>query len=286
MRTPEPLHTRALERTVADFRATWEQACQNTPRSKGLARPGRPPPEFVPWFCGPTLLGYLSAARAMLLADHLAPCRLQAQRLDWDVAGWSAAARSTALQNALLELRAQGHVPGWRNELFSFSADTCNASLFQVERAGFYFLGMRSEAVHVNGFSANGALWVARRSASKTIDPGLLDNLCAGGVAAGESLLSCLRRELYEEAGIQLQAEHRLSAAGTVVVGRVRDGCWHEERLHVYNLLLSTHERPVNRDGEVQEFRPLDAHTLVHLVQAQAFTPDAASAIIQGLGLV
>lgn len=285
MHTPQPLHTRALERTVADFRAAWEQAHQNMPRSTGLASAGRPPPEFVPWFCGPTLLGYLSAARALLLAAHLAPCRLQAQRLDWDASGWSASARSAALQNALLELHAQGRVPGWRDELFSFSADACDAPLFQVERAGFYFLGMRSDAVHVNGFSTNGALWVARRSASKTIDPGLLDNLCAGGVAAGESLLSCLRRELYEEAGIQLQADHTLSAAGTVVVGRVRDGGWHEERLHVYNLLLSAHERPVNRDGEVQEFRSLDAQTLVHLVQAQAFTPDAAAAIVQGLGL-
>ena len=285
MPKPEPLHSSALERTVADFRTAWEQACQNMPPSRGLARTGGPPPEFIPWFCGATLLGYLSAARALLLSARLAPSRLQAQRLDWDAADWNAAARSVALQSALLELRAQGHVRGWRNELFSFSADACDVPLFQVERAGFYFLGMRSDAVHVNGFSADGALWVARRSASKTVDPGLLDNLCAGGVAAGEQLLSCVTRELYEEAGIQLQPAHQLCCTGTVVVGRVRDGGWHEERMHVYNLLLQVHERPVNRDGEVQEFRALDAQTLAHLVQAQAFTPDAAAAIVLGLGL-
>jgi 8-oxo-dGTP pyrophosphatase MutT (NUDIX family) len=281
----DPPHTEALRSAVNHFRVAWELGNQNLPPRTGIVAASGPPPEFIPWFCGATLLGYVSAARAQLLAAHLAPCRAQAHRMDWDAAGWTTAERSAALQSALLELHAQGHLPGWRNELFSFSTDACDTPLLQVERAGFYFLGMRSDAVHVNGFSTDGALWVARRSASKTVDPGLLDNLCAGGVAAGESLLSCLRRELYEEAGIQLQADHTLSAAGTVVVGRVRDGGWHEERLHVYNLLLSTHERPVNRDGEVQEFRSLDAQTLAQLVQAQAFTPDAAAAIVQGLGL-
>jgi hypothetical protein len=57
------------------------------------------------------------------------------------------------------------------------------------------------------------------------------------------------------------------------------------ERLHVYNLLLQANEQPCNRDGEVQEFLLLDAAELAGLVHAEKCTPNAAAAIVRGLGL-
>ena len=283
MTPPAPAQSDAFERAVDAFRAAWELAHHALPRSAAIATASGPPPEFIPWFCGHTFLGYLSPARARLLAAHLAPTRMQAYRLDWDASPWSAPARSAALQDTLLRLRALGHLPGWRNETFAFCAEGCETPLLQAERAGFYFLGMRSDAVHVNGFCADARMWVARRSAAKQVDPGLLDNLCAGGVAAGETLQTCLQRELYEEAGIRLGAKHLLRFRGSTEVGRVRDGGWHVERLHVYNLLLQTNEQPCNRDGEVQEFLLLGAAEIAGLVHAEKCTPDAAAAIVQGL---
>ena len=205
MRFPEPPQSDALERAVDAFRAAWELAHHHLPRSAAIATASGPPPEFIPWFCGHIFLGYLSPARARLLAAHLAPTRMQAHRLDWDAGPWSAPARSAALQETLLRLRALGHLPGWRNEAFAFCTEGCETPLLQAERAGFYFLGMRSDAVHVNGFRADARMWVARRSAAKQVDPGLLDNLCAGGVAAGETLQTCLQRELYVKPGFALQ---------------------------------------------------------------------------------
>jgi len=283
MTAPEALHSDALDRAVDAFRAAWELAHHALPRSAAVATASGPPPEFIPWFCGHTFLGYLNPARARLLAAHLAPTRMQAHRLDWDAGPWSAPARSAALQDTLLRLRALGHLPGWRNEAFAFCAEGCETPILQAERAGFYFLGMRSDAVHVNGFRTDARMWVARRSAAKQVDPGLLDNLCAGGVAAGETLETCLQRELYEEAGIRLGAKHLLRFRGSTEVGRVRDGGWHVERLHVYNLLLQAKEKPCNRDGEVQEFLLLGAAALAGLVHAEECTPDAAAAIAQGL---
>jgi 8-oxo-dGTP pyrophosphatase MutT (NUDIX family) len=283
MSAPEPLPSDALERAVDAFRAAWELAHHELPRGAAISTASEPPPEFIPWFCGHTFLGYLSPARARLLAAHLAPTRMQAYRLDWDASPWSAPARSAALQDTLLRLRALGHLPGWRNETFAFCAEGCETPLLQAERAGFYFLGMRSDAVHVNGFYADARMWVARRSTAKQVDPGLLDNLCAGGVAAGETLETCLQRELYEEAGIRLAAKHLLRFRGTTEVGRVRDGGWHVERLHVYNLLLQANEQPCNRDGEVQEFLLLGAAELAGLVHAEKCTPDAAAAMVKGL---
>lgn len=283
MTNPEAPQSDALERTVNHFRAAWDLAQHHLSYSAAVRRDSEPPTEFIPWFCGRTLLGYLSPTRARLLAAHLAPTCLQAHRLDWDAGHWSVPERSAALQDALLRLRQLGHLPGWRNEAFAFCAEGGETSLLQAERAGFYFLGMRSDAVHVNGFSADARMWVARRSAAKQVDPGLLDNLCAGGVAAGETLEICLRRELFEEAGIRLRAKHLLRFRGTTEVGRVRDGGWHVERLHVYNLLLQANEQPCNRDGEVQEFLLLGAAVLAGLVRTEQFTPDAAAAIAKGL---
>ena len=86
-----------------------------------------------------------------------------------------------------------------------------------------------------------------------------------------------------EEAGLYLQAAHRLRYAGSVTVGRVRDGGWHEERLQVYNLLLASGEQPANQDGEVQDFQLLEAAEIARLIEDGQFTPDAAAAIGQGL---
>ena len=283
MASPESHPMKSLQNAVNSFRAAWAMAHRDTTGGGYTTPTSSPPSAFIPWLCGATQLGYMSPARAQLLSEHLPCCRVQAQRLDWDAGAWTAAARSAALQDALHALRARGHLPGWRGEAFAFYPDGSETALFQAERAGFYFLGMRSDAVHVNGFTADAGMWIARRSASKAVDPGLLDNLCAGGVAAGESLLATVTRELYEEAGIRLRPDHGLQAAASVVIGRIRDGGWHTERLHVYDLLLAAGDKPVNRDGEVQEFRLAGAAEVSHWVRANEFTPDAAAAIAQGM---
>jgi len=266
----------ALAHAIEQFRLAWGPG--------GSAAPSNDVPrDFLPWFCGAHQLGHLSVERARLLAHHLPHSRLQPKRLDWEAGHWSVDARSDALQRVLLTLRDAGHLPGWRNELFSFLSSDSKEPLLRVERAGFYFLGMCSDAVHINGVTLDGRMWVARRSASKTVDPGRLDNLCAGGLAAHEVAMQAVQRELYEEAGLQLEARHSLCYAGSVCVGRVRDGGWHEERLWVYNLLLANDEQPVNQDGEVQEFQLLEAQEIARLVTDGQFTPDAAAAISQGL---
>ena len=182
-----------------------------------------------------------------------------------------------------LTLREAGHLPGWRNEIFSFFATDSDRPFLQAERAGFYFLGMRSDAVHVNGVTADGRMWIARRSPNKAVDPGLFDNLCAGGLGADETPMQAVVRELFEEAGLHLQAAHSFRYAGSVNVGRVREGGWHEEGLRVYNLLLATGEQPANNDGEVQYFQLLDAAEIARLIASGQVTPDAAAAISEGL---
>ena len=283
MPNTSPPENDLLSSAIQQFRLAWDKGQSHAAEGYAAGLKAGVPPDFLPWFCAVQPMGFLSATRARLIAQYLPHARLNTDRLDWDAGHWSVNERSEALQSMLLSLRDTGHLPGWRGETFSFLETNSERPFLRAERAGFYFLGMRSDAVHVNGVTADGRMWIARRSANKSIDPGLLDNLCAGGLGTDETPMQAVVRELYEEAGLHLQAAHRVCCAGSVTVGRVREEGWHEERLQVYNLLLAVGERPENQDGEVQDFQLLEAGEIARLIAGGQFTPDAAAAISQGL---
>lgn len=255
----------------------------------GCALP--PPAGWVPWRTPQQVLGWLRPERAALLLDGLAGCQPDGAGLLWDCTGWDGAERNAHLQGFLQHCQTQGLLPGWRHEAFAFWFDGCTEPLtdqpplLAVERAGFRFLGLMSHAVHLNGFTPEGALWCGRRSARKATDPGLLDNVTAGGLPAGESPLGCARRELWEEAGLRWPDERQVHTAGWVRTRRAEPEGWHDESLLVLNLTLQAEQCPHNQDGEVQEFLCLTAPEVLQRLQAGEFTRDAAASLAQGLGL-
>ena len=248
-----------------------------------------PPDDCVTLCCGALTLGHLLADHARALAVVLPHCVDQDGALLWNAAHEPPAHRSAQLQMALLHLRDQGYVQGWRDEAFCFWPDADpipdlqQAAFLQIERAGFRFLGMMSHAVHINGFTPNGRMWCGQRSAGKATDPGMWDNVTAGGLSAGETLASCARRELWEEAGYRLPAPQQLIPAGRVRISRATPTGWHDEMLHVFNLALPADFVPCNQDGEVQSFACLSAPEVMAHISAGQFTADAALAIAQGV---
>jgi isopentenyldiphosphate isomerase len=193
------------------------------------------------------------------------------------------------LQAVLLSARDQGLLNGWRHERFSFwhadcaTPDPQQPAFLSVERSGFRWLGLLSHAVHVNGFLPDGRLWCARRALSKATDPGLLDNVTAGGLPSGERVEDCLQRELAEEAGLFSLDGHQLQAAGSVRTSRLEPQGWHDEIVHVYNLTLKHDFVPANQDGEVSEFQCLQPQHVLAKMQAGEFTVDAVQTLLQGL---
>ena len=108
--------------------------------------------------------------------------------------------------------------------------------------------------MHLNGIVADSRMWLARRSASKPIDPGLLDNLVGGGLTAGLSVEKVLVKEAWEEAGIPAELARCATRGGTVSILREVPEGVQSEVIEVYDLALPAAFEPRNQDGEVSEF--------------------------------
>lgn len=237
-------------------------------------------------------LGLLAPERAEALARAM-PQHMPLVQSDhgwlWHADTFSSTERSLVMQGISRDLRDQGQLQGWRNELFACWGWIDSAwpyiqpELFRIERAAFRYFGLRSHAAHVHGFTPDGRMYCGRRALNKATDPGLLDNLAAGGLPVDEQPIECALREIYEEAGLErLVKDLSLDACEILTEWPVVEG-WHSERLFLFSLLLTDTEHPQNRDGEVSEFHCMDIAEVIQRLKNGQFTPDAACAIAKTL---
>jgi 8-oxo-dGTP pyrophosphatase MutT (NUDIX family) len=246
-----------------------------------------PPQDWLILTLGHQDLGLISNERA-LAAAPLLPLVQKGPRLFWMAEGEGCEGRTEQLRLAAQALRESGWISGWRDEAYASwgtveQPGTIGVNeLFRMERAAFRFFGFRSHAVHVNGFTPDGQVWRARRAMSKATDPGMCDNLAAGGLSAGESVLSCAWRELHEEAGLTPKELMSLTHVGSIVTQRLEPEGWHSESLQVFNAVLKPGVTPVNQDGEVARFERLSVPEVMDSVRRGLWTPDAACAMAMG----
>ena len=176
------------------------------------------------------------------------------------------AALSAALAEVARGLARDGAIRGWRDETYAVRAEAGGEALFHIERAAMRFFGLTSSAAHLNGFvlqNEDPTIWIARRAATKSIDPGMLDNLVAGGVASGQDAWQTLLRECGEEAGIPVALAEKARPAGVLSVCQEVPEGLNSEILHIYDLAIPADFAPRNTDGEVSEFLSLDAPALL-----------------------
>ena len=112
-------------------------------------------------------------------------------------------ARSAALGAVIGMLAADGRIPGWRNETYAIRNAFDAEPLAFIERAASRFFGTMTYAVHLNGIveapGRSPELWIARRSETKATDPGMLDNVVAGGIGWGMGIEETLVKECWKK---------------------------------------------------------------------------------------
>lgn len=171
-----------------------------------------------------------------------------------------------------------------RGELFAVRAHPDGPELARIDRGALPRFGIWSEGVHVNGLvrrSDGPWLWVAERSAHKALDPGKLDHLVAGGVAAGLSPAATLLKEAAEEAALPPDLAGQAVPTGRIVYAMERPEGLRRDRLLCYDLWLTEDFLPHPADGEVARFSlwPMP-RVLVTLRATDAFKFNVALVLI------
>jgi 8-oxo-dGTP pyrophosphatase MutT (NUDIX family) len=248
-----------------------------------LARADVPPPAgWIPVWLAEREIGVTSPEVARFLAAHQARCRLRDGRLVFVADGLDFRARSALLADAASRLRDAGLLHGWRDESLDVRPLAGGAPLATIERAACRALGIATHAVHMNGFAADGRLYVARRADDKPIDPGLWDNLVGGMVAAGESELDALAREAKEEAGLDLALLAPVRGGFVRERRPVRKG-YMVESVQVFDAVLAPGCAPRNEDGEVAAIELREIPEVLDAIERDAFTLEAALVTLDGL---
>ncbi|MEO7729154.1 MAG: DUF4743 domain-containing protein, partial [Burkholderiales bacterium] len=198
-----------------------------------------------------------------------------------------AEARSGAIDDVVRALHHEGAVAGWRDERYAVVTAFDAPALFHIERAAARFFGTTTYAAHANGWCGGGhdiEMWLARRAATKPIDPGMLDNLVGGGMCAGVPPLQTIVREAWEEAGIPEEFARTATSGGSIEILREVPEGVQSETIFVFELELSREFQPQNMDGEVAEFRRVPLAQVTGILCGEAaLTLDASLVILNFL---
>ncbi|MGI4858912.1 MAG: DUF4743 domain-containing protein [Janthinobacterium lividum] len=207
-------------------------------------------------------------------------------------------ARSAALGEVIQTLAGEGRITGWRDETFAIRNRFDDPPLALIERAASRFFGTMTYAVHLNGLLASESgggsqdrrpersqdtdgdgsamLWIARRSASKAVDPGMLDTLVGGGIGWGWSVAAALEKECWEESGIAPELV-RMARPGRIlhILTEIPQGT-QAEQLFTFDLWLPADFAPRAEDGEVAEHLCVRGEEALQAIATGRMTVDAS----------
>jgi hypothetical protein len=165
--------------------------------------------------------------------------------------------RTAAIRRATLELQSQSVLPRDHGEDYAIVEHWGQPALFLLDRAHVSAFGLRAFGVHVNGFVRKDSglhLWIGTRSLDKSVAPGKLDNMVAGGQPAGLTLAQNLLKESAEEADIPAALAATAKPVGALsyrMEGRLG---LKPDTMFLYDLDLPESFVPRNTDGEISGF--------------------------------
>lgn len=240
--------------------------------------------ERVPLWAGDARIGSVEPdfLRPVPLPRGLTGQTVRGGAPGWEVGGEDLTA---SLHELAVALRAAGLAHVWRDEQLAVT-DEQGRRLGTVERAVVRPLGITTFAVHLVGMSPDGRHWVQQRSMTKANDPGQWDTLMGGMIPACDTLAQALERETWEEAGLRLEQLAGLCRGGRISVRRPsgeQGAGYVVEHIDWYRCVVPQGVVPVNQDGEVSQFKLMDAHELLSRLQRDEFTIEAALTLAEVL---
>ncbi|MEI6987307.1 MAG: DUF4743 domain-containing protein [Rhodospirillaceae bacterium] len=236
--------------------------------------------DFVRFRVGGVNVGWVHRAMAARLSSHLDILNVTVGGVDIADRFDCFKTRTDAMAELVDRMLAGGQVPKKRGEQYPVLPVWGAEPLLSIDRAVVAHFGITAYGVHVNGFvrGPDGIkLWIGRRSADRTVAPGKLDNLIAGGQPVGLTLAENLVKEAYEEAAIGPELAGRAVPAGVVTymmevpimdalpgskVAGLKVDC-----LFNYDLELPANFVPRNVDGEVAGFELLPWRRVAAIVR-------------------
>ena len=245
-----------------------------------LAAPTR---EYAPFIAEGRIVGWIRPERARRLAQWRDVFQRSERGIELARGLATPEARTTALAVVARTLSGEGALTAWRDERYAVSTHPNGTALFELERSAARYFGIHTFAAHANGVIGDDdrwQMWLARRSPTKAIDPGLLDNLVGGGIAARSNAEATLLKEAWEEAGIAAELASRARPAGSVDICRDQPDGLQRETIHVYDLWLPAEFVPANQDGEAVEHRLCAPDALLAILASEDVTADASLVIV------
>lgn len=227
------------------------------------------PAGLVPFVIGDHQVGHADPDFAQALGERSKAFEITDGRLYLAPNLGPEADASRTVAPVLVDLRDDGLITGWRNELYPVFTEPFSPPLLLIERAAATLFGIQTICVNLNGYVEEGgqlSIWVQRRAMTKPISPGKLDVFVSGGLPAGGDPYEDLVRECAEEAGISEDLARQSTYASTIEYRARRDDGVHHGHYLNYDLRVPATFNPDNQDGEVAGFDLIDAEALLDIL--------------------
>jgi hypothetical protein len=178
--------------------------------------------------------------------------------------------RSQAIRHVTLALQKDSTLPPDHGEDYAIVEEWGQPPLFLLDRAHVSAFGLKAFGLHVNGFVRKTTglhLWIGTRSLDKSVAPGKLDNMVAGGQPAGLTLAENLLKEAAEEADIPPELARTAKPVGALsylMGGRLG---LKPDTMFLYDLEVPEDFIPRNTDGEITSFALMPVEEVMERVR-------------------
>lgn len=232
---------------------------------------------YYPWLIGQVSYGWVSPEFTQYLQQWPEIFCLNDQVLNLNPAFTDYTARTLATAPVLRTLYEQGVIDTWVNESYPVTLSFGGHAEMEIERAASNFLGIKTFGIHLNGLvkKQDGIyVWVGTRSLDKPFWPGKLDQMVAGGLPVGISLMDNVIKESQEEANIPMNLAQNAQWVGTIDYQQQSWRGLENSTIYIYDLWLPENFIPKNTDGEVINFQLLSLAEIAYLTENTDYFKD------------